>query len=323
MISAQRFAFVARENRFHFRIMLQPSPLFQRAEHGVDHAARQEIHRRFAAELVARAALDQPRTETALHRRDHGRPAGLRPDQPQFALGISSRTSQSSATRPLSLESAPYFAALVAISCTIIDSTTASRGDSGTLGTEHLHPFGIGQHIRLQHALDHLGELRSLPFLLAQEIMRFRERPEPAFELLALGARGAAEGLRRDRLQDCEGVLHAVIELLDQKVVQHLAARDRRRHPDREAKPDRKQQHADHADDSEILPKRRGQRILRDAGRDSPAGQRGSRKGREQRHAFERHRQQGCLRPFEHLGVERGATRACRWWLPGSARGQN
>src|SRR4051812_50103469 len=43
-------------------------------------------------------------------------------------------TRQPSSTVPVSLESAPYLAALVAISCTIIDSTTASRGDSGTLG---------------------------------------------------------------------------------------------------------------------------------------------------------------------------------------------
>ena len=43
-------------------------------------------------------------------------------------------TSQSSATVPVSFDSAPYLAALVAISCTIIDSTTASRGDSGTFG---------------------------------------------------------------------------------------------------------------------------------------------------------------------------------------------
>src|SRR5258705_3667781 len=43
-------------------------------------------------------------------------------------------TSQSSATVPLSFDSAPYFAALVAISCTIIDSTTATRGDNGTCG---------------------------------------------------------------------------------------------------------------------------------------------------------------------------------------------
>ena len=39
-------------------------------------------------------------------------------------------------TSPLPSESAPYFAALVAISCTIIDSTTASRGDSGACGPD-------------------------------------------------------------------------------------------------------------------------------------------------------------------------------------------
>ena len=53
-------------------------PLLQRTQHGVDHAARQEIDGGLAAELVARAALDQPRAEAALHRRHHRRPAGLR-----------------------------------------------------------------------------------------------------------------------------------------------------------------------------------------------------------------------------------------------------
>src|SRR3569833_1580592 len=47
---------------------------------------------------------------------------------------LSSRISQSTVTVPVSFDSAPYLAALVAISCTIIDSTTASRGDNGTFG---------------------------------------------------------------------------------------------------------------------------------------------------------------------------------------------
>ena len=41
-----------------------------------------------------------------------------------------------SLTEPVSFDSAPYFAALVAISCTIIDRITASRGDTGTFGPD-------------------------------------------------------------------------------------------------------------------------------------------------------------------------------------------
>src|ERR1700748_2680100 len=51
----------------------------QRADNGVDHPARQEVDGGLAAELVARAALDQPRTEAALHRRHHRRARALRP----------------------------------------------------------------------------------------------------------------------------------------------------------------------------------------------------------------------------------------------------
>jgi hypothetical protein len=40
--------------------------LLQRADDGVDHPTRQEVDGGFAAELVARAALDQPRAEAAL-----------------------------------------------------------------------------------------------------------------------------------------------------------------------------------------------------------------------------------------------------------------
>ena len=104
--------------------------------------------------------------------------------------------------------------------------------------------------------------------------MRLGQRAEPALELLALGPAGAAEGLRRDRLQDGQRVLDAMIELLDQQIVQHLAARDRGRHPHRKGKPDQQQDAADQAGDREVAPQRADQRALRDAGRDRPAGQR-------------------------------------------------
>ena len=53
--------------------------IFERTDHRIDHAARQEIDGGFAAELVACAALDQPRAEAAMHRRHHRRAAGLGP----------------------------------------------------------------------------------------------------------------------------------------------------------------------------------------------------------------------------------------------------
>ena len=62
--------------------------LLQRASHRIDHTAGQEIHRGFAAELIARAAFDQPRSKTALDRRADVRSAGLGPDQPQFWPGV-------------------------------------------------------------------------------------------------------------------------------------------------------------------------------------------------------------------------------------------
>src|SRR5258706_13436754 len=61
--------------------------VLERADHRIDHAAGQKIDGGFAVELIARAALDQSRSKTALYRGDDGRPAGLRPYQSQFRLG--------------------------------------------------------------------------------------------------------------------------------------------------------------------------------------------------------------------------------------------
>src|SRR3984893_9013503 len=51
--------------------------VLERAGQRIDHAVGQEIDRGFAADLIARAAFDQPRSEAALHRRDDVRAAGL------------------------------------------------------------------------------------------------------------------------------------------------------------------------------------------------------------------------------------------------------
>lgn len=56
--------------------------VFERASHRIDHAARKEIDRGFAAELIAGAAFNQARSEATLHRRHDMRAAGLGPDQP-------------------------------------------------------------------------------------------------------------------------------------------------------------------------------------------------------------------------------------------------
>src|SRR3977135_720372 len=62
--------------------------VFERADHRIDHAAGQKIERGFAVQLIARAALDQSRSETALHRRDYMRAASLRPYQSQLRFGV-------------------------------------------------------------------------------------------------------------------------------------------------------------------------------------------------------------------------------------------
>src|SRR6185295_7101294 len=62
-------------------------PVVERADDGADDSAGKEVHRRFATELVARAALDQPRSKTALDRSCDRRPAGLGPGQPQLTAG--------------------------------------------------------------------------------------------------------------------------------------------------------------------------------------------------------------------------------------------
>ena len=84
--------------------------------------------------------------------------------------------------------------------------------------------------------------------------MRFGERAEPALEFLALGPAGAAKGLRGDRLQDRERILDAVVELVDQEIMQHLAAGNRGRHPHRKGKADQQQIAADHAGDRKAAP---------------------------------------------------------------------
>jgi len=57
-----------------------------------------------------------------------------------------------------------------------------------------------------------------------------------------------------------------MVELLDQKIMQHLAAGDRGRHPHREGKPGQQQNAADHAGDREIAPQRADQRTFGNAG---------------------------------------------------------
>ena len=189
------------------------------------------------------------------------------------------------------------------------------------LRAEHPHAVGVVEQVRLQHAADHVLQVRTLPFLGAQQIMRLRECAQPALELLTLGPAGAAKRLRRDRLQDGERVLDTVIELLDQQVLQHLAARDCRRHPHGEGKPDQQQDAADRACDRKVAPQRPDHRAFGNAARYRPSGDRRAREARDQRHAFERHRGQRRLAGAGHFGEQRRrgalADRLLRVWHAG------
>src|SRR5882672_1014081 len=92
-MGGSRFSLATNAERVCAEIVLKQEAslsacLFQRADHRIDHATGQKIHRSLAAELVARATLDQPRSEPALHGSRDGRTAGFAPDHPQLALGV-------------------------------------------------------------------------------------------------------------------------------------------------------------------------------------------------------------------------------------------
>ncbi|MGY4310069.1 hypothetical protein ACVIJ6_007312 [Bradyrhizobium sp. USDA 4369] len=146
-------------------------------------------------------------------------------------------------------------------------------------------------------------------FSLLRRLWALGEGSQPALEFLALEAAGASEGLDGDGLQDGQRVLDAVIEFLDQQVVQHLGAGDRRRHPHREGKADCKHDAADQAGDGEVAPERRHQRGLADAGADDPARQGRMREARQQRQAFQRHARQRRLVLADHAFIDRGRGR--------------
>ena len=133
--------------------------------------------------------------------------------------------------------------------------------------------------------------------------MGFRQRAEPALEFLALGLAGALEGLHRDRLQDRERVLDAVIELLDQEVMEHLAAGDRCGHPHRKGEAGQKQHGAKRAGDRKIAPQRTDQGALRNASGHGPSGKRRSCECRDQRRALQRDGLQRCLSFAGHRGI--------------------
>jgi hypothetical protein len=135
--------------------------------------------------------------------------------------------------------------------------------------------------------------------------VRLRQRAEPSLELLALRPARAAERLGGDRLQHRERILDAVVELLDQQIVKHLAAGDLGRHPHRKGEADHQQNGAHHACYREVAPERRDQRAFGDAGGNGPAGERGAGKARNQRHALERYRRHGGFGIVEHLRIER------------------
>ncbi len=168
----------------------------------------------------------------------------------------------------------------------------------------HADAVGIAEQERPERAGDDVPQLRACPFLLAQEVMCFGQRAEPALELGPLVTAGAAEGLHRDRLHQRQRVLDAMIELLDQEIVQHLAARDRGGHPHGEGEANQQQDAADQARDCDVAPERRDQRALGDARHDRPAGQLRSGKGGRQRDAIERNGRKRGLRRAGHRIVE-------------------
>ena len=68
--------------------------------------------------------------------------------------------------------------------------------------------------------------------------MRLRQRTQAAFEFFAFRLACAAKGLHGDGLENGQRILDAVIELLDQEVMQPLAAGNYCRHPQREGETD-------------------------------------------------------------------------------------
>ena len=132
-----------------------------------------------------------------------------------IALGC---TSQFSSSLPEASDSAPYFAALVASSCSASASVCAVAGSSRTFGPGDRILSALSPTGRRQLFIDQLAYVRALPARQSDRIACARDsaliRPS-----ITVGVVGDAAGLGQshDRLHDRHRVLGAVIDLARQQ----------------------------------------------------------------------------------------------------------
>jgi len=173
------------------------------------------VHRRLAAELVARAALDQSRSETRCTapflagRLSRSRSACSR-------VRRSAMTSPTQLHRPVSLDSARIRRLWWRSHGTIYRSTRLSAATAAPQ-CPFLRMLSVPESRKgWKHARHHFLQLRALPVLLAEEVCASASAAEVGPRLRPLVAAGAAKGLHRDPCISASGfVLDAVVSLLD------------------------------------------------------------------------------------------------------------
>ena len=125
---------------------------------------------------------------------------------------------------PVAFDNAPYLTALVASSCrAMARARPCARAEPGVASLPMqavLRHVGVGFH----RLLDDLAQAGAFPVLARQHVVRARQGDQAALEAGPglLGARRVAQGLRGDRLHGGEGVLDAVVQLVDQKLLMFL-----------------------------------------------------------------------------------------------------
>ena len=102
------------------------------------------------------------------------------------------RRAKSRRTRPLSFESAPYFAAFVASSCRAMAMASAARGAGAHVRPADREARRARVAMGRERLLDDVAERGALPVLAGEHVMRLGEREQPGLEGVARLARGLA-----------------------------------------------------------------------------------------------------------------------------------
>ena len=181
-----------------------------------------EVEHHVAAEFALDAAADQARSEALALRRRHGRSSAFGPVYPKLIVAVFALSD-----RPGHFESARIGrkrAILGSIRHQLVQDKAEIDGVAG--GELHVRPaqndplvalLAVGRQLLLRH----VAQLGLAPGLAGQQVVRLRQGEQAALEsVLELRRRlGGAQRLRGDGLHGGQGVLHPVVQLVEEEAL--------------------------------------------------------------------------------------------------------